>query len=78
MKFLLASLVAMSLFAADNFETDKANTVKRLQASNATPSVVKCAEKAKTMDELTACEKAPTTEVHARAPHHKAGKTKHI
>jgi hypothetical protein len=67
----------MSLYAADNFETEKENTVKRLQASNATPSVVKCAQKAKTLDELNACEKVPT-EVHARAVHHKTGKTKHI
>ncbi len=80
MKVLLASLVTLSVFAADPFATEKENTVKRLQATNAATSVVTCVENAKTADEMKACEKAPANETkHAEAHKgHKAAKTKHI
>ncbi len=77
MKILLASLVAMSVFASDNFVTEKENTVKRLHASNAATSVVTCVENAKTLDEINACEKDHEA-IHAKGPHHKHGKTKQI
>ena len=80
MKVLLAFLVTFSVFAADQFATDKETTLKRLHASNAAPTVVTCVEKAKTMEEMTACEKAPTApvETHAKAVGHKPAKAKHI
>lgn len=77
MKVLLAFLVTFSVFAADNFTADKESAVKRLQASNAAPTVVTCVQNAKNMDEMTACEKAPVAK-HAKYSGHKAPKTKAI
>lgn len=76
MKVLLAFLVTFSVFAADQFATDKENTMKRLQASNAAPAVVTCVQNAKTAEEMTACEKTPAPTKHAQGT--KATKTKHI